>query len=311
MIRFILCLVIFWNVENYFDPFDDPLTNDNDFTPGGSYSWTWHRFVKKRNDIAKTLIACGTIGGKKWEAPCIIGLCEIENRFVLHQLVNDSPLAPMGYGIVHRDSPDSRGIDVALLYRKARFRPLKVIHYSIPGQDSLAVGTRTILYVKGELDRCDTVHFLVNHWPSKRGGIQAEKRRMIAAEILLTITDSIFLTSPGARILVMGDFNDPPGSPPLRRLESGALTNVSAGDTYKYKGAWECPDQFLVSPSIKQDLEYVKVARLPHLLERDRTHMGNKPRRTYQGPVYKGGISDHLPITLKFITFVSYGFPTR
>jgi hypothetical protein len=311
MIRLVLCLVIFWNVENFFDPFDDLLTHDDDFTPGGSYSWTWQRFVKKRNDIAKTLIACGNRVDGEWEAPCIIGLCEIENFFVLYQLVNDSPLAPLNYGIVHSDSPDPRGIDVALLYRKERFKPLKTRFYPIYGDGGIVVETRTILYVKGIMDQRDTIHFIVTHWPSKRGGAMAQKHRMAASAILLRVTDSIAGSSCGARILVMGDFNDPPNSPPLRRLISGGLTNVSPGNTYKYRGAWECVDQFLVSSSIRQGLDYVKVARLPNLLEQDRTHMGDKPRRTYQGPVYKGGISDHLPITLKFITFVTYGVTTR
>ena len=141
MIRIILCLVVFWNVENYFDPFDDPLTNDNDFTPQGYYSWTWKRFLKKRNDLAKVLIACGQhdsgngsgsannsgngSANSTWEAPCIIGLCEVENFFVLHQLVTDSPLAPLGYGIVHRDYKDTRGIEVAQLNRKTDFNLLE------------------------------------------------------------------------------------------------------------------------------------------------------------------------------------------
>ncbi|HBG52967.1 MAG TPA: endonuclease [Rikenellaceae bacterium] len=311
MIRLILCLVIFWNVENYFDPFDDPVTSDNDFTIKGAYSWTWPRFYKKRNDIVKTLIACGQQEDGSWQAPCIIGLCEIENFFVLYQLINDTPLSRLGYGIIHRDSPDPRGIDVGLLYRRERFRPAATAFYRIPAQDSSLLGTREILYVRGVLDQRDTLHFFVNHWPSRRGGAQAETNRQAASTLLQRIVDSIGKSSPGARIVVMGDFNDPPQAPALLSLASGRLVNVSAPDTYKYNGAWECMDQFLVSETLYRELEYVKVARLPHLLERDQTHLGHKPKRTYQGPAYKGGISDHLPITLKFITFVSYGISTR
>lgn len=311
MLRFIFCLVIFWNVENYFDPFDDPLTGDNDFTPAGSYTWTWNRFLKKRNDIVKTLIACGEQEDGSWVAPCIVGLCEIENFFVLWQLVSDTPLSPLGYGIIHRNSPDPRGIDVALLYRKERFSPVKTCFYGIPSEDGTLLKTREILYVSGVLDGRDTLHFLVNHWPSRRGGDMAEANRQAAARLLQGIVDSIATASPGARIVVMGDFNDPPEAPVLRSLSSDSLINVSAGDTYKYKGVWECMDQFLVSPTVNRELEYVKVARLPHLLERDQAHLGHKPKRTYQGPAYRGGISDHLPITLKFITFVSYVIPKR
>ena len=311
MIRFIFCLVIFWNVENYFDPLDDPATNDNDFTIKGSYAWTWPRFYKKRNDIVKTIIACGQQDDGTWEAPCIIGLCEIENFFVLFQLINDTPLSRLGYGIIHRDSPDPRGMDVALLYRKERFRPQGTTFYRIPDGKGGTLGTREILYVRGVLDQRDTLHFFVNHWPSRRGGAGAQTHRQAASNILQRVVDSIGNASARARIVVMGDFNDPPQAATLQSLASGRLINISPPDTYKYAGAWECMDQFLVSSSLYRDLEYVKVARLPHLLERDKTHLGHKPKRTYQGPAYKGGISDHLPVTLKFITFASYGISTR
>ncbi|NLA14998.1 MAG: endonuclease [Bacteroidales bacterium] len=306
MIRAILCLVIFWNVENYFDPFNDSSTNDGDFTPQGYYSWTWRKFLKKRNDIAKTLIACGLQEDGTWEAPCIIGLCEIENYFVLHRLVTDSPLDPLDYGIIHRDSPDHRGIDVALLYRKEAFTPLKTVFYALTHEDGTPAATREILYVKGVYKGRDTLHFFVNHWPSKLGGSAAKAMRMKASETLQLAVDSLMTARPGAGIIVMGDFNDSPKAQAIRRLESEHLTNVSAGDTYKFQGAWECIDQFLVSPSVQQSLVYVKVVRLPFLLEPDATHMGLKPRRTYLGPAYKGGISDHLPISLKIINFTGH-----
>jgi len=311
MIYWVLCLVVFWNVENYFDPFVDPLTNDDEFTPKGACSWTWDLFLKKKNDLAKTLISCGLQEDGTWEAPCIAGLCEIENRYVLYLLVNDYPLAPLQYGIIHRDSPDPRGIDVALLYRKERFRPLKKAYYPLKGEDGIVEKTREILYVKGILDNRDTLHFFVNHWPSKRGGVRAQKLRMYAADLLLHTVDSICRVVPDARIVVMGDFNDTPDSRPVSHLSGKTLVHVSRMPTYKYQGVWECLDQFLVSPSVHQTMEYVKAQDHEHLLERDRTHLGYMPKRTYRGPVYHGGISDHLPVTLKFITFASYGFTTR
>ncbi len=311
MIRWVLCLVVFWNVENYFDPFADPLTNDDEFTPKGAYSWTWDRFLKKKNDLAKTLISCGTQEDGTWEAPFIVGLCEIENWYVLSLLVNDSPLAPLDYGIIHRDSPDPRGIDVALLYLKERFLPLAQVYYPLRGEDGLVVKTREILYVKGILDNRDTLHFFVNHWPSKRGGVLAEGYRMYAADLLLRTVDSICKVSPQARIIVMGDFNELPDSRPLDHLSGKGMINVSREGTYKYRGVWECLDQFLLSPFVHKKMEYAKVFKNNYLLERDKTHLGYKPKRTYQGPVYHGGVSDHLPVTLKFITFAPYGFTTR
>lgn len=311
MFKWILCLVVFWNVENYFDPFADPLTGYDEFTPEGAYSWTWDRFLKKKNDLAKIIISCGTQEDGTWEAPAIVGLCEIENRYVLSLLVNDSPLAPLQYGIIHRDSPDPRGIDVALLYLKARFLPLERAYYPLKEEDNIVLKTREILYVKGILDNRDTLHFFVNHWPSKRGGVLAEGYRMCASELLLQVIDSICRVSPQARVIVMGDFNDPPDSRPLMHLSGKGLINVSRGATYKYLGVWECLDQFLVSPSVHNNIEYVKVHKNNYLLERDETHLGDKPKRTYRGPVYHGGVSDHLPVTLKFITFASYGFTTR
>ncbi|MFA5751439.1 MAG: endonuclease/exonuclease/phosphatase family protein, partial [Bacteroidales bacterium] len=277
MIKWILCLVVFWNVENYFDPFTDPLTGYDEFTSGGSYSWTWDRFLKKKNNLAKILISCGVQEEETWEAPAIIGLCEIENRYVLSLLVNDSPLAPLQYGIIHRDSPDPRGIDVALLYLKARFLPLERAYYSLKEEDNHVVKTREILYVKGVLDDRDTLHLFVNHWPSKRGGVLAEGYRMFASNLLLHAVDSICRVSPQANIIVMGDFNDPPDSGPLRHLSGKGLINVSREATYKYRGVWECLDQFLVSSSVHKKIEYVKVLKNNYLLERDKTHLGYKP----------------------------------
>jgi len=311
MIKWVLCLVVFWNVENYFDPFADPLTGYDEFSAEGAYSWTWNRFLKKKNDLAKILISCGVREDGTWEAPSIIGLCEVENRFVLSLLVNDSPMAPLEYGIIHRDSPDPRGIDVALLYLKERFLPLERMYYALRGENNQALKTREILYVKGVLDARDTLHLFVNHWPSKRGGVLAEGYRMNASNLLLQAADSICRVSRQARIIVMGDFNDTPDSGPLRNLSGTRLVNVSREATYKYQGVWECLDQFLVTPSVQQDIKHVNAHKNSYLLERDKTHLGVKPKRTYRGPVYHGGVSDHLPVTLKFITFASYSFTTR
>ena len=137
--------MMFWNLENYFDPFNDELTDDEDFSYGGKYHWSWKKFIRKRNSIAKTIIS---ISQQYGDFPIIIGFAEVENRFVLNQLLKETPLYRLNYSIVHRDSPDKRGIDVAMLYRKDRFRVLTVeaIPVTIP-----ETTTRDILYVKGIL----------------------------------------------------------------------------------------------------------------------------------------------------------------
>lgn len=309
MIRLILCLVIFWNVENYFDPFDDPLTNDNDFTIKGEYAWTWPRFYKKRNEIVKTLIACGQKDDGSWEAPCIIGLCEIENFLSF----TSSSMTPRFHVLVTGSFTGIHLIPGALMWRCSTGKNdsgRQELHFTrFPTQTAVFSGQGKS-FMSGEFWIKGTPFIFCKSLAFLPGGARAETNRQAASTLLQRVVDSIGNVSAGARIVVMGDFNDPPEAPALRSLASGRLVNVSVPDTYKYNGAWECMDQFLVSESSFRELEYVKVARLPHLLERDQAHLGHKPKRTYQGPVYKGGISDHLPVTLKFITFVSYGIST-
>lgn len=312
--------IVFWNVENYFDPFRDTLIADADFTPMGAQHWTWKKFVKKRNALAKTLVALG-VSPSSFQPPAIIGLCEIENYLVLKQLITETPLAPLQYGIIHRNSSDPRGIDVAMLYRKSAFEPLKSTYYALHNPvDSQRIATRDILYVKGlftsALDaeqKSDTLHLFVNHWPSKRGGaIASAPRRLAASATLRRVVDSVLEAQPQARLLIMGDFNDTPESEAIAQLLYSAdslhtLHNISAGPSYKYQGRWSCIDQFMVSRALRQDVTDVSVARFGFLLEQDKTHLGEKPYRTFLGPRYQGGISDHLPIRVKIATFACYG----
>jgi predicted extracellular nuclease len=217
---------MFFNAENYFDSFDDPNTLDNDFTPTGSYHWTYKKFLTKRDALAKIIIAAG-----ESKIPSIVGLCEIENRFVLNQLVNETPLAKFNYRIVHHDSPDARGIDVGLLYNPADFKLLYQNFYEI----SKNFRTREILYAKGILYDADTLHIFVNHFPSKRGGAKAsEPRRIAAAFELRRLCDSIIDANRNANILIMGDFNDTPNSEPIvKTLQAKDNFNeISGRDLY-------------------------------------------------------------------------------
>lgn len=264
----LLLLVMFWNVENYFDPFDDPATADEAFTPRGEKFWSWKKFEKKRDDLAKTILLVGEAYGA---LPALIGLCEVENWFVLDRLVNHTPLARGGYKIIHKDSPDARGIDVALLYRPEAFRVLGVKFIPLrTGQPDTVMASRLILYAKGVVNDLDTLHCFVNHWPSKLGGEKRSlPRRMLASNTLKFHTDSILQQNRQANILLMGDFNDRPGSPPLKNLSGfenlaeqlkqkrgkGVAPARNGGlyapvGTHKYKGRWELIDQFLVSESM-------------------------------------------------------------
>ena len=298
MKEILLLLVMFWNVENYFDTYDNPGTSDEEFTPTGDNRWSWKRFEKKRDDIAKTLLLAADEYG---ELPGIIGLAEIENSFVLQQLLEETPLARAGYKYIHKDSPDSRGIDVALLYREEKFKPLhtKYIEASFP--------TRDVLYTKGVADGKDTLHIMVNHWPSKRGNESSsgKKREYVSLMVSRTV-DSILRSSPDANILLMGDFNDTPDSGPLQNL--GQLTNLAqkakgAEGTYKYQHDWSIIDQILVSENlVKHAGKRMEIFAPEALLTEDATYMGIKPKRTYSGPRYLGGVSDHLPVLLKIFT---------
>jgi predicted extracellular nuclease len=305
---------MFFNTENYFDTFDDNKTLDDDFTPTGSYHWTWEKFLSKRDALAKIIIATG-----EGKVPSIVGLCEIENRFVLNQLVNETPLAKFDYRIVHRDSPDSRGIDVALLYNPADFRLLYQNFYAV----SQSFKTREILYAKGIFCETDTLHVFVNHFPSKRGGAKtSEPRRIAAACELKRLYDSIINANSNANILIMGDFNDTPDSETIIKtlqakdnfdkingydLYNLALPPAKKGEgTIKFQGVWEFIDLMFVSGNMLADTNKLscsqsdfKIYQAPYLFEKDSAYIGKKPKRTFTGMKYNGGISDHLPVYIQ------------
>jgi len=317
---------MFWNLENYYDSFNDPVTSDDEFTPFGERHWSWKKFINKRNSIAKVIISVGErqgegkgqivgkgqIEGQREEEiiyPTIVALAEVENRFVLEQLARNTPLSLINYGIIHRDSPDNRGIDVALLYRKSAFRPLSVDFINVKLPDSTAK-TRLILYTKGVLEDLDTLHVFINHWPSKFGGEEISRpNREAAAKSLLNKCDSIFKINRNANILLGGDFNDTPDSEIFKDFKD--FVNLSSHlyrkreGTIKYMGQWELIDQFFVSKNLVNINEPIycettamKIYRPFFLLEPDKEYLGDKPKRSYIGPRYNGGISDHLPILM-------------
>jgi endonuclease/exonuclease/phosphatase family metal-dependent hydrolase len=309
--------IMFYNVENYFWPIVDSLDKGppKDFSTYGSHRWTWGRFEKKTGDLYKVIAAIG-----EHTPPTLIGLCEVENWLVLHRLINETPLAKYPYGIVHQDSPDTRGIDVALLYQKATFNLLGKKIFPV----TLSSGrkTRDILYAKGVVNELDTLHILVCHMPSKYGGAAfSEGSRADATRTLRKITDSLLHSSIRANIVVMGDFNDTPDSQSIQET-LGASNNLGGSSTdslynlaitahrlgngsIKFQGKWELIDLIFVSGNLLNANEPIyctpndyRIFSAPYLLEPDNDYTGYKPRRTYNGFRYNGGISDHLPVVL-------------
>jgi endonuclease/exonuclease/phosphatase family metal-dependent hydrolase len=294
---------LFYNTENLFDCFDDTLsTGDDDFTPNGNRHWHYSRYKDKLSKIAKVILASG-----EWTPPSLVGLCEIENQQVMHHLTRWTGLYDAGYRFIHFESPDHRGIDVALLYNKHHFRVIttNALAVTLPNNRK----TRDILMVKGILHQTDTLFVFVNHWPSRLGGEdQSRANRMAAANTLIQALDSLTSNGQTPNYLVMGDFNDGPLDPAIRQLEQPGLVNLTTLHekkhlgSNKYKQDWELIDQILMSKAylnLWQKRHFhidFSVVQLPFLLEKDDTYLGIKPFRTYVGPAYKGGFSDHLPV---------------
>ena len=224
--------IMFYNVENLLAPFDDTLKNDNEFTPEGERYWTWNRMNDKVNNVYKVITAVG-----EWNLPTIVGVCEIENRFVLERITKHTPLSKFNYQIVHKESPDFRGIDVGLIYRPDQFTVHEEQFFRVTYPDNPDRATRDVLYARGVIATNDTLHVFVNHWPSKYGGALAtEPGRIAAGKLVRHKVDSIRIFYPNAHIIIMGDFNDTPSSrplveglqaqPPTENLKSSGLYNL-------------------------------------------------------------------------------------
>ncbi|MDR2836352.1 MAG: endonuclease [Bacteroidales bacterium] len=311
--------IMFYNVENLFDTADDPEKNDEEFTPNGARFWTEARLRAKLNNIYKVITAVGA-----WDNPMLIGMSEVENRKVLEDLVNKTPLYKSNYKIVHYESPDLRGIDVAMLYRADLFKPYFSKPIPVNWPPKVGTGkTRDILLVSGVTKSDDTLHIFVNHWPSRWGGqMETEEKRMYVAELVKKQTDSIFRNESKANIIIMGDLNDYPTDKSLMeslkaqtqfvQIENNKLYNLSwylqeikREGTHKYDGLWGILDQMIVSGAlldkennIYTTTEDAHVFKAPFLLEPDEKYTGDQVNRTYIGFKYHGGYSDHLPVYL-------------
>ena len=291
--------VLFWNLENFFDWRNDSTSvSEAEFSSKGERHWSWKRFQEKADAIAKSILwTAGHEGG----LPDVIGFAEVENALVLKRLLQGTALRKLDYKMVHYDSPDPRGIDVALLYRSSRLQLIKAYPIHLFQADTL-LRTRDILLVQLKPPNADTVSFLVNHHPSKYGGkAVSEPRRQIAVERLKFLADSL---AP-CHIVAMGDFNDTPANPVFKLLEP-SLVNLAeplhrkGEGTIKYQGKWELIDMFFVSPELAASA--MKILRIPFLMVEDKAYSGEKPLRTYSGPRYQGGVSDHCPIWLTVVS---------
>ena len=312
----------FYNVENLFDIKNDTLVNDDERTPDGKYKWTHERYQKKLENISKVL---SKIGANITEtSPDIIGLCEVENSAVLEDLIKHPLLENKDYGVIHYNSPDERGIDVAMIYKKAAFIPssFKSHRLLLFNEDGYRDYTRDQLVVNGLLDN-EEFYFIVNHWPSRSGGEARSKPfRRKAAELNKRIIDSIQQLDANAKIISMGDYNDDPidasfnkvlkTKGKLRKLDSVSLFNPME-KLYKkgvgslaYRDKWNLFDQFFFTSNLidtkKENYSFWKVGvYAPNYLKMQTGKYKGYPFRTYVGKTYLGGYADHFPVYLYLI----------
>ena len=292
-------LAMFWNLENFFDWTDQGTgESDAEFSSYGKRHWTRKRFYTKCDAISKTIFHIGDLYGK---LPDVMGFAEIENRGVLEKLCSSTLLRKCGYRIVHFDSSDRRGIDVALLYRTTCYNHLST-SLRAPETDGKKLQTRDMLHVSLKDLQTDEIYdYIVCHHPSKFGGEESSiPKRLAAMTALKEMCDSL----GNRNIIVMGDFNDVPSAAQFDMLDdilvnkSDSLHAAGRG-TIRYEGKWDLIDMFLVSSNIEGH-SVMDIPEVPFLMTRESRHAGEKPLRTYSGPRYIGGVSDHLPVVLYF-----------
>ncbi len=291
------------NCENLFDCKHDTLKQDQEWLPASVRHWTPSRYWRKVNNIGREILSCQEEG-----IPDLVALVEVENDSVLFDLTRRSLLRHAGYQYLMTESPDVRGIDVALLYQPFTFRPLCYETFRIQPLEDMRP-TRDILYVKGEYITGDTLHVFVVHAPSRFGGEKATRpNRQLVADRLVQAVDSIRQENVEANIIIAGDFNDRADDPAMIYLSTHGLTNITssaigshgAEATYRYQGEWGSIDHVLVSIHLLDSVDKVFINDALFLLEEDKKYGGVKPLRTYNGMRYQLGYSDHLPLVARF-----------
>lgn len=300
-------ILAFYNVENLFDTVNDPFTNDDEFTPQGELRWDQERYDHKSDQLAKVIDELGH--------PEILGLAEVENKKVLEELCRRIDASGTPYTITHFDSPDPRGIDVALLH-KSPWKSVSSDTISVNGESLEAWRSRDILHVTLKDREGLSLHVFVNHWPSRSGGVQSsEPKRLEASRRLADSIRKLLVQEPDARIVVMGDFNDLPEDRSLTILidslldqqghpvlfnPSSMLQKTGEG-SYNFRGNWQMIDQILLSVNMtqgKRRYRQMGVHKREWMMYQDKRN-GAVPSRTYGGTQYFGGISDHLPVYVR------------
>jgi predicted extracellular nuclease len=311
--------LMFYNTENSFDSFQDSTVKDEEYLPEGSRHWTYKKYQTKLNNLFKVIAAVG-----QWQPPDIIGLCEIENRRVLNDLIYKTPLSKYPFKIVHQESQDERGVDAALLYRGDRLTLICKRFITIRFPFDTLRKTRDIVYAQFINNDGDSLYVFVNHWPSRSSGeLKSRPYRNYVALILRSQVDSIFLNHSKPKIVITGDFNDEPmnesvldvlnakckydktSDTNLYNLSFRLIKKGKAG-THYFRGKWAMLDQLIVSgPLLNATSGYFVTPDSAHIfkdsfiLVYDESEMEQKPFRTYAGFKYKGGYSDHLPVYLE------------
>ena len=300
--------IAFYKLENLFDTKNNPNILDDDFTPNGKKYWNYKRYKRKINKLSSVISQLGT--KKSYHPPAIIGVAEVENDVVLNDLISTINLKNEHYGVVHYDSPDERGIDVALLYKKELFELLNSETFTLYVENEFGVRdfTRDILLVKGNLNG-ELMHILINHWPSRRSGEDvSEEKRIKAAELVTSIVHQIYNETENAKIIVMGDFNDDPTNISVKKYlvndtfynPMERLINTGHG-TLNHDRKWHLFDQIIFTKNFinieenKHSFKYAEIFDEHFLKEWKGKYKGN-PFRTYVGKWYQGGFSDHFPV---------------
>lgn len=317
--KYKVAIIGFYNLENLYDTINDPLVNDDEFTPDGQKNYTPKVYLDKLDKLSDVLSQIGT--DYTADGAAILGVAEVENEQVLKDLAQTSKLKKRNWQTVHYHSPDERGVDVAMFYNPKYFKPTYSESLNVPlkNDDGSLRKTRDILYVKGLLDG-EVVHVFVNHWPSRRGGEEASAPwRALAASVCKAKVDSITGDDLNAKVVVMGDLNDDPVSPSVTHVmaATGDLEKVKAGgffnpwvDLYKnglgtlaYNDAWNLFDQILITNSWldtkQQGFHYQKamVFKRQFMMQQTGRYKGYA-KRTYDFNIYIGGYSDHFPTYL-------------
>jgi len=300
--------IAFYNLENLFDIYDDDLTNDNDFLPTSDKRWTQKRYDNKLRKLGFSILNIGKEETQKH--PTLIGFAEVENENVVIDLLLSKHLRDLPYDYVHFDSPDERGIDVALIYDTTIFKVIfsETFPVIIIEEDGSRDYTRDILLVKGTFEDVP-INIIINHWPSRREGVEAsEYKRLIASEKVSDIILGIKQNEQNPKIIVMGDFNDGPKSNSIKSLINtndlyNPMMNLLSFDrgTTNYNFAWDLFDQILFSTNLfeknSNEITYNNANIFDaEFLKQFHGKYKGQPFRTYVGKKYKGGYSDHFPV---------------